>query len=265
MSFRLMSKTAASIVLLLIVGAMSIFAQEKSRDDILSGVLPPEKLIYPSSRLLVLNPKLDYVKPPFDLEIFNRDILQRLRSENYLDVVTEDEVLGILKRNHLEVPNEFEPKIIGRMGKVTECDNVAYMRIISFELDKESGYGIPLLAHRNKVIYRAVLELTIVSSETATAKYYENIVGRASVGCGVQVFPVTMNDPNLFLNFRQQEDLARSTLQDLSRRTMEATLKGIHQGMEKKYICYWDDEVHIISDKPGLCPICGSRLHEIRR
>ena len=136
----------------------------------------------------MLNPKVDYIKPPFDLAIFNRDILQRLRSQNYLDVVTEDEVLGILKRNRLEVPDEFEPKIIGRMGKVTECNNVAYMRIVSFELDRESGYGIPFLAHRNKVTYRAVLELTIVDSQTATAKYYEKIVGRSSIGRGVQVF-----------------------------------------------------------------------------
>ena len=260
-----MSKIIFVIITLLTVNALAVSAQGKARDDILSGTLPPEKLIYPESRLLVLNPKVDYIKPPFDLAIFNRDILQRLRSQNYLDVVTEDEVLGILKRNRLEVPDEFEPKIIGRMGKVTECNNVAYMRIVSFELDRESGYGIPFLAHRNKVTYRAVLELTIVDSQTATAKYYEKIVGRSSIGRGVQVFPVSMDDPNLFLDFREKEDLARNTLQDLSKRTMEATLMGIHQGMEKKFICYWDDEVHIISDKPGLCPICGSKLLEIRR
>ena len=54
-------------------------------------------------------------------------------------------------------------------------------------------------------------------------------------------------------------------MQNLARRTFEAVLAGIHKTLGDKFICYWGSEVHIISEKTGLCPICGSRLVKIKR
>ena len=100
--------------------------------------------------------------------------------------------------------------------------------------------------------------------ETGTLQYSKKVIGEKSLGRGVQIYPIT-EDPSLYLNFREKEKLARQCMQDLARRTFEALIAGMHKPLKTKYICYWQDEVHIISEKPGLCPICGSRLVKIKR
>jgi len=226
--------------------------------------LPLEDLVYPPTRLCVLDVRGFPAHWPFDLGHFRTDLEAYLRSADYLRVFTESEVADIIERNRARIPDTYDPQVLTRVGRLTECDFVAYLRMISLEMDTHDGFFIPVLFKRNKVTYSGEIDLALVDSRKGTLHYSKKVIGSRSLGRGVQIYPVT-EDPSTHLNFRQREELAFEAIQDLARRTFEALMAGIHKDMSDKYICYWQDEVHIIADKPGLCPICGSRLVKIRR
>jgi len=222
--------------------------------------VPPEKIIHPHTSLCLLNPRGAAVFPPFDMNVFRTELLAYLRSSDYLTVKPEEEVAEILARHRVSVPDTYETDILTRICRLTECDYTAFFRMIGFEIDLHDGFSIPVLFHRNKVTYRAELDLAVVEGKTGTLYFSEKIRGKKGVGRGIQIFPVTEDPAYYSLDFRQKEALARQAMQDLARQTFEPLIKGIHRPLGVRYVCYWQDEIHVISDKPGLCPICGSRL-----
>lgn len=226
--------------------------------------LPPEKLVYPPTKLCLLDVRGKSATYPFDIQHFVIDLQAYLRSADYLTVKTETEVEKILQRNRVSVPEFYDPRSLTRICKLTDCDYLAYLRMIAFDMDLHDGFTIPVLFHKNKVSYRAELDVAVVDCKTGSLQYSKKVIGKKSVGRGFQIYPIT-EDPALHLNFREKETLARMTMQDLARQTFEAVMTGMQRTLVDKYICYWGDEVHIISEKPGLCPICGSRLVKIKR
>jgi hypothetical protein len=228
--------------------------------------IPLEKLMYPESRLCLLDPcGSEAVIDPFDVQVFYQSLLSLLRSADYLTVLTQSDVKGVLARNRTVVPEVYDPEIMARICKLTQSDHTAFLHLITCEIDRESGFSIPVLFHRNKVTFRVELDVAVVEGKAGSLQYSRRVEGRQAQGRGVQIYPVSNDDPNLYFGFRQREKLARLAMQDLARNVCEAVLEGIHKPLGTKYVCYWQDEVHIISDKPGLCPICGSRLVKLFR
>lgn len=226
--------------------------------------VPLEELVYPPTAVTLLDVRGAQVSWPFDNDFFRTDLLAYLRSADYLEVKTESEVADVIARNRATIPDTYDPGILTRVGRLTHSDYVAYLRMIAITRDRHDGFEIPVLFKRNKVTYTAELDLALVKSSTGTLHYSRKVTGKASVGRGIKVYPI-VEDPSTHLDIRRKEELAREAMQDLARRTFEALMDGMHRGMATKYICYWDDEVHIIADKMGLCPICGSRLVKIKR
>ncbi len=226
--------------------------------------VPLEDLEYPRAALTLLDMRGAQLSWPFEREFFRTDLLAYLRSADYLDVKTESEVADIITRNRTTVPDTYDPAFMTRIGKVTRSDYVVYLRMIAVTRDRHDGFEIPVLFKRNKVTYTAELDLSLVQVATGTLQYSRKVLGKASLGRGFRAYPV-VEDPTTHLDIRLQEELGRQTMQDLARSTFEVIMEGIHKDMNTRFICYWGDEVHIISDKPGLCPICGSRLVRIKR
>ena len=238
----------------------SLFCQQYEENAI-----PPERLVYPETQLCVLDPRCSVANDPFNIRDFTIDLMAFLRSEDYLTIKTQAEVEGILARNRAMVPEVYDPKVMARICELTRSDYAAFLRLVSCEIDRGEGFTIPLLFHRNKVTFRVELDLALVEGKTGSLQYAKRLKGEKSLGRGAQVFPLTMDDPNLYLGFRQRERLARLVMQDLAQKTFKALIAGMHKPLGVKYVCYWQDEVHIISNKPGLCPICGSRLVRLVR
>ena len=228
-------------------------------------VIPPERLVYPETQLCVLDPRDLTANDPFDIRDFTLDLMVFLRSEDYLTVKTQAEVKGILARSRAVVPEVYNPEVLARICELTRSDYTVFLRLVSCEIDRGSGFSIPLLFHRNKLTYRAELDMALVEGKTGSLQYSKRLRGQKRLGRGVQVFPVTKDDPNLYLGFRQRERMARLAMQDLAQKTFKALITGMHKPLGVKYACYWQDEVHIISNKAGLCPICGSRLVKLVR
>ena len=226
--------------------------------------LPLEDLVYPLTRLCLLDVRGTAMHWPFNLDFFRTDLEAYLRSADYLTIRTESDVAEIIERNRAQIPDTYNPQVLTRVGRLTDCQFVAYLRLISLKMDHHDGFSVPILFKRNKVTYSGEIDLALVDSEKGTLQYSTKVIGGKSVGRSVQVYPVT-EDPSTHLSFLDKEELAGEAMQDLARRTFEALMTGMHKDMSDKYICYWQDEVHIIADKPGLCPICGSRLVKIRR
>ena len=253
-------------VALLLCAARGLEAQDPPArlDPPTKATLSLEQLIYPPSSLCLLEARGAAIEYPFQADYFRKDLLAYLRSADYLTVKTEEEVSPIISRNRLQVPETYEQKTLARICQVTDCEYLAYLRLIAFEKDLHDGFTIPVLLHRNKVTFSAELDVAIVDGKTGSLHYSDKVIGRGSARRGLQLYPVT-EDPALHLNFQEKETLARMCMQNLARRTFEAVLAGIHKTLGDKFICYWGSEVHIISEKTGLCPICGSRLVKIKR
>ena len=254
----------AAVLLLSVTRGLEGQDQPARPEPAAKTTLSLEQLIYPPSSLCILDARGAAIEYPFQADFFRNDLLAYLRSADYLTVKTEAAVSQIISRNRLHVPDTYEPKILAQICRVTDCEYLAYLRLIAFEKDVHSGFTIPVFFHRNKVTYSAELDVAIVNGKTGALQYSEKVIGRGSTNRGVQFYPVTEN-PALHLNFKEKETLARMCMQDLARRTFESVMAGIHRTLGDKYICYWGSEVHIISDKPGLCPLCGSRLVKIKR
>jgi hypothetical protein len=235
-----------------------------SSEEIKTSKMPLEDLIYPHATLTLLDLRGEGISWPFEQDFFRTDLLAYLRSADYLQVRSEEQVADIIARNRATVPDTYDPAIMTRIGRLTHSDYVAYLRMITITQDRHDGFEIPVLFKHNKVTFSAELDLAVVKTETGALHYSTKVIGKASLGKGLKVYPI-VEDPSTHLDIRGKEDLARAAMQDLARKTFEALMDGIHKGMETKYICYWGDEVHIISDKSGLCPICGSRLVKIKR
>jgi hypothetical protein len=260
---------AALAFAILLVGAwtglfVSALDAQSDENGFTGSSLPLEKLVYPLTRLCILDVRGKSASYPFEIQHFIMDLQAYLRSADYLTVKTETEVEEILRRNRVSVPESYDPRSLTRICRITDCDYLAYLRMITFDMDLHDGLTIPVLFHKNKVTYRAELDVAVLDGKTGSLQYSKKVIGEKSVGKGYQLFPIT-EDPALHLNFREKETLARMTMQDLARRTFETVMTGMQKTLGDKYICYWGDEVHIISDKPGLCPICGSRLVKIKR
>lgn len=262
------SFTALSFAILLVIAwtgfHVSALDAQSHEQSITALPLPLEKLVYPPTRLCLLDARGKSAAYPFDIQHFIMDLHAYLRSADYLTVKTETEVKDILKRNQLSVPECYDPRSLTRICTLTDCDYLAYLRVIVFEMDLHDGFTIPVFFHKNRVTYRAELDVAVLDGKTGTLQYSKKVIGKKSLGRGIQIYPIT-EDPALHLNFKERETLARMTMQDLARRTFEAVMTGMQRALVDKYICYWADEVHIISEKPGLCPICGSRLVKIKR
>ena len=255
------SRMSVVATLLTVFSFSSIFSQQGDEK-----IIPLERLVYPETQLCLLDVQCGQaVIDPFNIEDFNCDLLSLLRSADYLTVKTQAEVKKILTRNHAAAPEVYDPKALARICEMTYSDYAAFMRLISCEIDRRSGFSIPILFHQNKVTYRAELDVALVEGKTGFLQYSQRVIGEKILGRGMQVFPVTYDDPSLYLGFPQRERLARLAMQDLAQGAFEALIKGMHKPLREKYICYWQNEVHIISDKPGLCPICGSRLVKLVR
>lgn len=253
----------ASVVTVCLLG-MSFspaFCQQSQR----SGI-PLERLMYPESQLCLLDPYgSETAIDPFDVRIFYNSLLSLLRSADYLTVLTQSDIESVLARNRTVVPDVYDPKIMARICELTQSDHAAFLKLITCEIDRESGFSIPVLFQRNKVTFRAEMAVNVVEGKTGSLQYSRRVEGQQAKGSGVQIYPVSKDDPNLYFGFRQRENLARLAMQDLARNVYEAVIEGIHKPLGTKYVCYWQDEVHIVSDKPGLCPICGSRLVKLYR
>jgi len=232
--------------------------------EIEASKVPLEDLVYPYATLTLLDLRGAEISWPFERDFFRTDLLAYLRSADYLDVRSEAQVSEVIARNRATVPDTYDPEIMTRIGRLTHSDFVAYLRMITITQDRHDGFEIPVFFKRNKVTFSAELDLAVVKTETGTLHYSQKVIGKASLGRGVKVYPI-VEDPSTHLDIRGKEELGRAAMQDLARRTFEALLAGIHKGMDTKYICYWGDEVHIIADRSGLCPICGSRLVKIKR
>ncbi len=232
--------------------------------EINTSQVPLEDMVYPHATLTLLDVRGAQISWPFDHEFFRTDLLAYLRAADYLEVKTESQVADIIARNRAMVPDTYDPAIMTRIGRVTHSDYVAYLRLIAITRNRNDGFEIPVLFKRNKVTYTAELDLNLVKTETGTLQYSRKIMGKASLGRGVKVYPI-VEDPSTHLDIRRKEELGRQAMQNLAYRTYEAIMDGMHKDMNTRFICYWGDEVHIISDKPGLCPICGSRLVKIKR
>lgn len=247
----------AAICLTLLSSVVSAHEMKRSK-------IPLEKLVYPPTALTLLDVRGEQASWPFEIDFFRTDLHAFLRSADYLDVKTESEVADIIARNRATIPDTYDPVIMTRIGMITHSDYVAYLRMIAITRDRRDGFEIPVLFKRNKVTYKAELDLAIVRTEDGSLHYSTKVIGKASLGRGIKVYPI-VEDPSTHLDIRRKEELGRSAMQDLARRTFEALMDGIHKDMSTKFICYWDDEVHIIADKSGLCPICGSVLVKIKR
>ena len=261
------SAVLAFVFLLLCAGTgflVSALEAQGPEQTFVSSSLPLEKLVYPPTRLCLLDLQGPSASYPFDIQHFIMDLQAYLRSADYLTVRTETEVEEILKRNRVSVPESYDPRSLTRICRLTDCDYLAYLRVIAFDMDLHDGFTIPIMFHKNKVTYRAELDLAVLEGKTGSLQYSKKIIGQKSMGRGFQLYPIT-EDPALHLNFREKETLARTAMQNLARRTFEAVMTGMQRTLADKYICYWGEAVHIISDKPGLCPICGSRLVKIKR
>ena len=226
--------------------------------------VPLEDLVYPHATLTLLDVRGAQVSWPFEHEFFRTDLLAYLRGADYLEVKNEREVADIIARNRATVPDTYDPAVMTLIGRVTHSDYVAYLRLIAITRDRHDGFEIPILFKRNKVTYTAELDLSLVKTETGTLQFSRKVMGKASLGRGVKVYPI-VEDPSTHLDIRRKEELGRKAMQNLAYKTYEAIMEGIHKDMNTRHICYWGEEVHIISDKPGLCPICGSRLVKIKR
>jgi len=260
---------AAPAFAILLVGActglfVSALDAQSDENSFAASSLPLEKLVYPPTRLCLLDVRGKSASYPFEIRHFIMDLQAYLRSADYLTVKTETEVQEILRRNRISVPDYYDPPSLTRICRLTDCDYLAFLRMIAFDMDLHDGLTIPVLFHKNKVTYRAELDVAVLNGKTGSLQYSKKVVAEKSVGRGYQFFPIT-EDPALHLNFREKETLARTTMQNLARRTFEAVMTGMQKNLVDKYICYWGDEVHIVSDKPGLCPVCGSRLVKIKR
>lgn len=239
-------------------------AAQVTSEEIKTSKVPLEDLVYPYSTLTLLDLRGEKISWPFEKDFFRTDLLAYLRSADYLQVRSEEQVADIIARNRATVPDTYDPAIMTRIGRLTQSDYVAYLRMITITQDRHDGFEIPVLFKRNKVTFSAELDLAVVKTATGTLHFSKKVVGKASLGKGLKVYPI-VEDPSTHLDIRGKEDLARAAMQDLARKTFDALMEGIHKGMQTRYICYWGDEVHIISDKTGLCPICGSRLVKIKR
>jgi hypothetical protein len=226
--------------------------------------LPPEKMVYPPAKVCLLDVRGDTLEYPFRIDDFETDLLSWLRSASYLTVKTESGIQEVLQRNRAAVPEVYDTGELVRICHLADCDYIVFLRLISSEMDLMDGFTVPVLFHRNKVTFRVVVDVAVVEAKTGSLQYTHRVEGKGSERKGVQIYPVT-EDPSLFLDFTSKERLARLTMQNLARGTFEAVIAGIHNQLGVKYICYWQNEVHIIADKPGLCPICGSRLVKIMR
>ena len=254
----------AAVLLLSVAHGLEGQDQPARLEPAAKTTLSLEQLIYPPTSLLILDARGAAIEYPFQADFFRNDLLAYLRSADYLTVKTEAAVSHILSRDRLHVPDTYEPKILAQICRVTDCEYLAYLKLIAFDKDVHDGFTIPVFVHRNKVTYTAELDVAIVNGKTGALQYSEKVIGRGSTRRGFQFYPIT-EDPALHLNFKEKESLARMCMQDLARRTFESVMTGIHKTLGDKFICYWGSEVHIISDKSGLCPICGSRLVKIKR
>ncbi|MBN2290595.1 MAG: hypothetical protein JXQ83_14770 [Candidatus Glassbacteria bacterium] len=259
---RVTARRALAISLLWMAVCFSyVYCQQQERTDI-----SPERLVYPETSLCLLDPCCGHaLYDPFDIRFFYNDLVSLLRSADYLTVKTQSDVDNVLARNRSAVPEFYDPKVLARICELTGCDYTAFQRLISCEIDREDGFTVPVFFHRNKVTFRVELDIAVVEGKTGSLQYSQRVKGNSSLGRGVQIFPVTVDDPSLYLGYSDREKLARLVMQDLAGKTFEALVKGINKPLSTKYVCYWQDEVHIISDKPGLCPICGSRLVKLFR
>jgi len=252
-------KSFAGAIILTLLAFSSLAGQKLS-----ASPLSPEKLVYPLNSICLLNVRGEIPSYPFQLKDFQTELISYLRSADYLTVKTEEELGVVFSRNRVSVPDLYDSQALARICRLTDCDYVVFMKMIALNMNLNDGFTIPVLFHRNKVTFRAELDVAVIERKTGALQYSEKIHGKKSLGRGIQIYPVT-EDPSNYLNFRQRETLARQAMQDLARQTFESLLFGIHKKLGVKYICYWQDEVHIIADKPGLCPICGSRLVKIMR
>lgn len=226
--------------------------------------LPPEKLVYPPTSLCLLDVRDSENSYPYKMDDFRRAVLSWLRSADYMTVRTESDIQDVLKRNRLNTPYIYESEILARIADLAGCDYAAYLRVNACGLDRNDGFTIPHLFHRNKVTGWIEVDMALVEAKTGALQYSKRVRGEAGLGRSIQVYPL-VDDPMTSLDFRTRELLEQRTVENLARGTFEAIMTGIQKPLGDRYICYWQDEVHIISDKPGLCPICGSKLVRIKR
>jgi len=246
------------VMLFMFLAVSALRAQDSGKD------LPPEKLVYPPTSLCLLDVRGSENSYPYKIEDFRRAVLSWLRSADYMTVRTESDIQDVLKRNRLSAPDVYESGILARIADLAGCDYAAYLRVIACGLDRNDGFTIPHLFHRNKVTGWIELDMALVEAKTGALQYSQRVRGEAGLGRSFQVYPL-VDDPILALDFRTRELLEQRTVENLARGTFEAIMTGIQKPLGDRYICYWQDEVHIISDKPGLCPICGSKLVRIKR
>jgi len=253
---RVMVFLAASMVL---AAATGLEAQGEA-----SNKLPPEKLVYPPTSLCLLDIRNAEEGYPYEMKEFQRAVLSWLRSADYMTVRTESDIQDVLRRNRLSAPEGYEPGLLAKIGELAGCDYVAFMRLSTCGLNRNDGFTIPHLFHRNKVTGWIELDMDLVEVKTGALQYSKRVRGEAGLGKSFQVYPV-VEDPSTYLDFRTRELLEQHTVENTARAAFESIMTGIQKPLGDRFICYWQDEVHIISDKPGLCPICGSRLVRIKR
>ncbi|MEA2062572.1 MAG: hypothetical protein U9P14_02635 [Gemmatimonadota bacterium] len=248
-------KSLTMAVLVFACSYSSLFCQINGRKKV-----TPKEIFNPQTRLCFLDIHDEMIVNPFRTEDLTRGLISLLRSANYLIVRRETDVQAELKRNRALVPQIFDQELLARICDATRSDYTSFMRLICCEFRRDGGFGIPVLFHRNKVIARAVIDIALVEGKTGELSYSKRVESKVSMGRGVQVFPVSTDDPNLHLSLGQRMDLARRAMEKLARKTFEAMMSGIEKPQDWKYVCYWNDDIHIITDKPGVCPVCGSYL-----
>ncbi len=251
----------AALALPLVALFAAFLAAPLTAEDFSDYRLPPEELVYPPAKLCLLELRGEPCFP-FDLKAFGSDLLAFLRSAEYLTVVPEAGLRPILERSRVPVPENYDAEALARIGRLAGCDQVVFMRLYACEIDRGDGFRIPVLFRRNQVTARLELDLAVVASEQGRLLGSQRVEGRRSTGRGIQIYPL-IDDPDTHLGFRDRDRLVRDAVYDLARQTAAAVVATIHARMSEKFVCYWQDEVHIISDQPGLCPICGSRLVRI--
>jgi hypothetical protein len=248
----------SGVVCLSLFVAPTLRAQDSGKD------LPPEKLVYPPTSLCLLDVRGSENSYPYKIDDFRRAVISWLRSADYMTVRTESDIQDVLRRNRLNAPDVYESVTLARIADLAGCDYAAYLRINACGLDRGDGFTIPHLFHRNKVTGWIEMDVALVDAKTGALQYSKRVRGEAGLGRSFQVYPL-VDDPMTSLDFRTRELLEQRTVENLARGTFEAIMTGIQKPLGDRYICYWQDEVHIISDKPGLCPICGSKLVRIKR
>lgn len=247
------------VMFLALFGAGFLNAQQNG-----TAGLPHEELVYPPTSLCVLDVRGQEKCYPFQLDDFHLDLLAFLRSADYMTVRTESDVRGVLVLNRLEPSRDYDPARLARIASLAGCDYIASMSVVMSGQELMDGFRVPIFFQRNKVTHWVELDMALVEAETGSLRYSKRVRGEAGVGRGFQIYPVEKT-PDLYLSFSEKDRLSRRTMRELARGTFEAIMHGIHKPLGTRYICYWQDEVHIIADKPGLCPICGSRLVRIKR